>query len=844
MNGSLSLNGTWGVTWAEGSPLMNPRHYVGPKLEGRRLLPAAVPAPIHQVLMDNGLLEDPNFGLNSLKARWVEEQFWIYRHTFAAPEEAAGAGVRAWLVFEKVDTIATLWLNGEQVGRHESAHRPGRFEVTGRIRPGENLVVVQVETGLHEAADRPAREYECAQIELLTKRHWWRKPAYQSGWDWNARLMNVGILGDVRLEWSCGPRLDDVTVYALVSDDLSTATVHVGVTLDAPRDLDAETTGTLRVRIAETGQEVAMKVPVVAGEQRATAELTIDRPRLWWPIHHGEQFLYTVEVSWECGGASSIVQRLLGVRRVEIDQSPHPVEGQYFILRINNRPVFCKGGNWVPADLLYSTVTPERTRALVDLAVQANFNMLRIWGGGLFADHALCTACDQAGVLIWHDLLFACCKYPGDDPAFTAEVRRETTWAVRDLAHHPSLVVWCGNNEIEWGDWAWGYDDHPRTHPHYSLFHRDLPKIVHDEDPSKAYWLSSPYSPDYRFPNDPTVGDQHPWGVSISDPGTPDFWKYRAYVDRFPNEGGVLGATSPATLRQFLPEGERRLLSATWDHHDNPMNLMSPDPGAIGRCYQVVKLWLGYDPLDMDLDDYAYVSALLHAEGLYEYIANYRRRMFSSASAIFWMYNDSWPVTHGWTIVDYYLRLKLAYHPVRRAFAPVTVVVAEDDDQVSVYGINDTPQPWEGEICWGIFTLDGGYPLDDCKPAVLLANAATLLAQFPRAQWDAAGRTRSGAFAVLTQNREFVAQHRLFQARFGELEFAADPEITMRVAEGQLRLQAARFAWGVCLDADGELPVPDNCFDLLPGGEYVLPWRPELGEPRVVRLGNRDAVRR
>jgi beta-mannosidase len=857
----MSLNGTWGVIWAEGSPLVSPDYLTAARFEGRKLLPAAVPAPIHKVLMDAGLLDDPNLGLNSLKARWVEEQYWVYRHSFEAPVEARGAGVppesagetpaprdgvRAWLAFDRIDTIATVWLNGELVGTHESAHRPARFEVTGKLKAGENLVVVKVSTGMHEAADKPAAEYQCAQMELLTKRHWYRKPQYQSGWDWNARLMNVGILGDVRLEWCDGPRLDQVAVYAVPSDDLSSATVHVTACLDIPRGAGVSPASAvrLRLRIAETGQETVHPVCLDPGQDACRASLLIENPRLWWPIHHGEQFRYTVEVSLECDGQVQTVTRKLGVRKIEIDQSPHPVEGQFFILKINNRPIFCKGGNWVPPDLMYSTVDEARYRELVDLALGANFNMLRIWGGGLYADHALCEACDEKGLLIWHDFGFACCKYPGDDPAFAAEVRREITWIVRELAHHASMAVWCGNNEIEWGDWAWGYDNTARTHPHYALFHHDIPKICHEEDPSKPYWISSPYSPDFKFPNDPTVGDQHPWQVSILNPGPPDWWEYRGFVDRFPNEGGVLGASPLATLRQFLPEAERHLLSPTWDHHDNPINLTTETPGALGRCYQAVKLWLGYDPLDMGMEDYAFVSGLLQAEGLSEYISNYRRRMFSSASAIFWMYNDSWPVTHGWTIVDYYRRKKLSYHPVRRAFQPVSVVVAVEGDQVCVFGINDTPETWTGEICWGIFTLDGQYPLDDFKPAELLPNASTLLVQFPLAQWDEAGVQRSGAFAVLTQNQVFHAQHRLFRARFGELDFAADPEISLRVEDGFLRLKAEKFAWGVCLDVDGARPLPDNCFDLLPGGEYKFPWSVDLGEPQIVRLGNRDAIRR
>ncbi len=477
MAGALSLNGTWQLTHAEGLPLMSADQFTRADLKGRKLMAAAVPAPIHQVLMEAGLLEDPNIGLNSLRARWVEEMFWIYRHTFVAPEEAASQ--RAWLVFERLEFEATVWLNGEEIGKHATAFRPARFEVTGKLKPGENLLVVKVSVGLHSVADKPAAEYlGGTEMDVLTKRHWRRTPQYQSGWDWNPRLINVGIVGDVRLEWTPGPRLDQVTVFAIPNDDLTQAVMHVRATVDSA----TETTGTLRAKIVETGQEVEAAVTLAPGESRHEVTLTLAQPRLWWPVGQGEQALYTVEVTFETGEETQTARRRTGVRKVEMDQSPHPEAGRYCILTVNNRPIFCKGGNWVPPDLMYSTVTRERHRELIDLALEANFNLLRIWGGGLYMDHEFCEMCDEAGVLLWHDFIFACIKYPGDDPEFLREVRREVTHVVRELAHHPSLVVWCGNNEIEAADWHWGWDQSGRADTHHALFHREIPRLVRAED--------------------------------------------------------------------------------------------------------------------------------------------------------------------------------------------------------------------------------------------------------------------------------------------------------------------------------------------------------------------------
>ncbi len=834
--GRMLLNGVWGLTYSEGSTAAAVAHYTRNNLEGRRLLAAQVPAPIHRVLTEAGLLEDPNLGMNSLRARWVEEVFWIYRRVIDVPKEAVNEP--AWLTFARLECAAVIYLNGEEVGRHLTAHRPARIPISGRLRPGPNTVAVCVSSGLFEVADRPGSEYLDHPAELLTKRHWLRKPQYQNGWDWSPRLMNVGILGDVSLEWG-GVSLDQLAVTSALAEDLASGSITVRCWIE--NRLDRPAAGRLRVDVPLAGAEGGIPIEAPPGRSEHRLTIPIETPRLWWPLEHGESFLYDVEVVAEIEGTEFQRKLRTGLRRVEVDQSSHPVRGRHFILKINNRPIFCKGGNWVPPDLMYAAVEDERIERLVELAVEANFNFLRIWGGGSWVPPRLARLCDERGIMLWHDLLFACGKFPGDDPEFAAEVRREVTWGMRAYAHHPSLVVWCGNNEVEWGDWDWGYDQSARTHPHYALFHHDLPKIAAEENRSVFYWISSPFSPDFAPPNDPERGDQHPWDVSLRQPGGADFWEYRNYFDRFPNEGGVLGVSSPATLRQFLPSDEQFLLSPSWDHHDNPYALLPQAcDGSIGRAYETVKLWLGRDPLQMGWTDYAFASSMLQAEGLWEYIRNYRRRMYSSASAVFWMFNDSWPVTHGWTIVDYYLRRKLAYHPVRRGFAPVAVFLAREGDRVLVYGVNDTPRFWSGVLRYGVFGMDGTYVGRKSMEVDLPPNSATELGAFPMALMENHGLTQCGGFAVLQEGIRIIAQDRIFFERFKDLGFVRDPKIRLKRTESKIYLISDVFVWGVCMDLDGEIPLDDNCFDLLPGIPYEVDWHSSMPKPRLVRVASRD----
>lgn len=838
MTGSILLNGEWELAWAEGYQLHHPSFAMAKEKGSKAFLKAQVPAPIHRVLIDHGLIDDPNIGLNSLKCRWVEEMFWVYRLEFEAPAEALDQCVR--LTFQKLELDAEIELNCVPVGTHANAHREARFDLTGKLRPGKNLLVVKLSSGMHSAADKPATGYHAGDTAFLTKRHWHRHPQCQSGWDWRPRLVNVGILGDVELAWSCAPFLEEPSVVTLLDADLRHAEMQVGATLVSFAETPVD--GRLTATLLETGDTVTQTVTAAKGEIRQLLGLSIENPRLWWPAGHGEQFLYHVELKWEAVGEVSQTTMTTGIRRVEIDQSEHPDSGRYCILKVNNRPIFARGGNWVPPDMLYSEVTPERYQHLVRLALEANFNMLRIWGGASFADRALLEACDNSGIMIWHDFLFACAQYPLHDQVLLREVHQEIRHAVRIMSVHPSLLVWCGNNEIDENDWDFYMKADP-SRQHYVLFHLDIPRIMKAEDQSKIYWPASPWSPDILPPNDPTAGDQHPWQVSLKLPGGADWWLYRERVDRFPNEGGVLGMCPASSVRRFLAGNERRLFSPAWEHHDNPFAVADCEPGSTGHAYQTVQLWTGFKPEEMDYEKYAFVSGLLHGDGLSEYITNYRRRMFNSAAAVFWMYNDCWPTLHSWTILDYYCKRKLAYHPVRRAFNPVTVVVSSDAETVTVHGVNDTPEIRTCEVRFGIFALAGGMKLDRTLPAELPANASTVLAEFPLSVWQEAGLKTHGCFAMLIDETGCSAWHRLFLERFKDLEFASPAVRISRDGEYAV-LESDVFVWGVCLDPEGELPLADDCFDLLPGVPYRVKWNfAEYGEPCVLKCGSRDAVK-
>lgn len=812
---SIKLSGKWKVTWNDGNHGPNNVDAfinINPLTDTLRYFEVDVPKDLNLVMKEKKLVGDLNTGTNYLSARWVAEQYWQYYKVFSVPEEILDKNVE--LRFDRLDYKAKIFLNGQYVGEHENAFIPYVVDVTNKLKAGDNIITVGIESGLYNIADKNITDYNNSLNVSLNKRPWLRKPQYQFSWDWNPFLINVGITDDVSLVWYDYAKLNNIVPLITMSEDLSSANILVrsfikGVEQSDDLSIDAT--------LLELNQKVSKSFLLKKGTNPYELEMKVDNPELWWPIGHGDQSLYTLKVDIKSNGKIIDTEfRKIGFRKIEIDRSKHPVEGNFFTVKVNNRPIFMKGGNWVPADMIYSNVTKTKLEKLVDLALEANFNTIRIWGGGLYAGNELLSMCDEKGLLVWHDFLFACSKYPGDNVEFYKNIRNEVTWGVREFAYHPSLIIWAGNNENEWG-LHWGYDSYGKVVPDYAIYHHLIPNILKNEDPSKFYWPSSPYSENNVFPNSPITGDQHPWGVTLMEDST-DFWAYREYEDRFPNEGGVLGASTLATLKQFIPEDEMYIRSFTWDQHDNSKNFEIEGEGV---TYRFVEDWLGVNYQQMELNDYVFASGLIQSEGLSEYINNYRRRMFSSSCAIFWMYNDSWPVTHGWTIIDYYLRKKLAYFPVKRVFNPISVVVANDGDRINVYGINEKNERWSGKLQYGVFNIKGGKLLNNSKNVTIPSNSSTILASFDRNKYKSIENDNHGVFAVLSKENELVSQHRLFLKRFKDLSFSV-PEIEIKYSDDKATFISPVFVWGVCLDIDGESEVQDNCFDLIPGVPYTV----------------------
>jgi beta-mannosidase len=817
MNKTISLDGVWQLRWNDGQrgDRLDRMNKGTAALE--RAWSARVPGSVHETLVDNGVIPEPNLGANVLACRWVEETIWYYRRTFRAPKLTRGE--RAWLVFESVDLAASVHLNGREVGRHANAFYPCRVEVTDALVAGWNTVVVQVESGLFHAMHRSAGGYNLSIDHELTKRPWLRKAQSEHGWDWAPRLLNVGLPGHVRLEIAKDARWDAGVVTSALGDDLKTGTVTARVFVEGLASKPVKT----RLSVKVAGKRVTREVSIEPGMNRLELSVDVTAPRLWWPVGHGAPSRYRVDV--ELVGVGSMT-RMIGFRHVRVNQEKHPESGTYFVLEINRKPIFCKGGNFVPADLIVSRIDRDRYATLVDRALESNFNMLRVWGGGLYESDAFYDLCDARGVMVWQEFIFACAKYPATNESFLADIKREATYQVRRLAHHPSLVVWCGNNEMEQGNYHWGYE-RGVAHPDYALFHMVLPRLVREEDGTRYYQPSSPFSPGCMSPIADDTGDQHPWSIGFGDG---DFRKYREMTCRFPNEGGILGPTALPTVRDCAD----RVGAFSWELHDNSVSYW--DWTAAYSPDRMIESWTGKRVGELSLEDYVYWGGLVQGAGLAEYVKNFRLRMFDSASAIFWMYNDVWPCTRSWTTVDYYLRRTPSFWAVKRAMVPLTVVVTRQGNRVRVYGVNDG-EPVRGMLRFGLMALVGRYPVDETMSVEIPGNASTMLAEFDARRWDRLGIKSHVAFAGLEVGGAMVVRDALILPLFREMNWPR-AKVNVRWRANKAVFTSGTFAFRVCVDLDGERPLTDNFFDVYPGMPVELDWPAQWGRPRVLRVGN------
>ena len=656
-------------------------------------VPAEVPGTVHTSLYAAGITQDPYLDDQEAAQRWIGQSRWQYRTEFDLDHLGPGLD----LVFDGIDTVATVWLNGQELGRSENMHRSYRYDIRDAARRGANLLEVDIES--------PVREADRRSLELGYRPHVnphpfnaIRKMASSFGWDWGIDTASVGIWRPVRLErWSA--RLDAVRPVTSVDGSIGRLALHVDV---ARTDRDRR----LAVDITIGGRTI--RTDLDRDNDQIVIDAEVADVRRWWPKGHGDPARYDLAIALidTSDPASETVlderDLRIGFRTVELDTAPDE-HGTPFTLRVNGRRIEVRGANWIPDDAFPHRVTRDRYAARIGQAEFAGLNLLRVWGGGIYEPDDFYDLCDERGILVMQDFLFACAAYAEDQP-LRSEVDAEAREAVTRLAGHPSLVILNGNNENLWGMHEWGYVSRLDGATWGAWYYYDLlPRIVAELAPHIGYTPGSPFTPtssglgDDPDHNDPQHGTIHIWDVWNEK----DYLTYRDYTPRFVAEFGWQGPPAWATLTRAIS--------------DEPLTPESPGmivhQKAIGGNDKLTDGLLPHLRLPNDMSDWHWAMQLNQANAVRAGIGWFRSRAPICSGNIVWQLNDCWPVT-SWSAVDGDGRAKPLLYALRQINREQLVTIQPGPDGLEVALLNDTDQPWGGELVlersdYGGATLEG-----------------------------------------------------------------------------------------------------------------------------------------
>ncbi len=664
-----------------------------------RWLPATVPGCVHTDLRNAGEIEDPFFGTNELGLQWIEDAEWEYRTHFAVPSDL-NTCEHIELVAEGLDTLATVTLNGRRVARTSNMFAGHRWPVRAYLRDGPNELVVRFHS-VREVirakgrAFTPPREFNDPVGNAVRV----RKQQCQFGWDWGPRFVTAGIWRDVRLEGWSSNRLADVRIDQEHRRDGS-----VRLTV-APRFARKARSVATEAVVSHAGQVVAR----IEGTGDAALSCLVPKPHLWWPAGQGAQPLYDVVLTARADDGRELgrLTRRIGLRTITLDRS-RDRDGERFRFVVNGRPIFLKGANWIPAHSFVAGLTREHYVRDLQAAAHVHMNCIRVWGGGIYEHEAFYDVCDELGLLVWQDFMFACTLYPGDR-TFLASVRTEAEQQVARLRHRACLALWCGNNEIAGINPVELRSGTPYRRAYDALFHRLLPDVVKRHDGVTPYWPSSPWRGDFDadHPSGERRGDTHFWDVWHARHPVKDYEKWRF---RFVSEFGMQSYSSPETNRTFCPPGQDNIFGPVMENHQKNRAGNQIILDYISRRYRLPK----------DQDALIYLSQLNQAFCMKVGVEHYRRLMPHCMGALYWQLNDCWPVA-SWSSIEFTGRWKALHHEARRFFAPalVSAHVPGDEDtiignyrrstvrEVHLYTVSDGPRAHPALLRWELRHLDG-----------------------------------------------------------------------------------------------------------------------------------------
>lgn len=790
---------------------------------------ADVPGVVHTDLMANGIIEDPFYRLNERAVQWIDKEDWIYETEFTGHDKIV-TRENQQIVFKGLDTYADVYLNDSLILKANNMFLEWKTNVKGILKAGKNKLKVYFHSPVK--IDMPKWEALPYQLKadndqsenggLLNRKIgiFARKAGYHYGWDWGPRLVTSGIWRPVYLEAWDNIKIENVHIIQKeVSSERANLTSAVEI-------ISSRNIKNAIITIKADERLIATKcADLKKGLNEFRLDYTIKEPQLWWSNGLGNPYLYkfTTAVSLE-NHISDSISCNIGIRSLKViaDKDKY---GRSLYFELNGKPVFMKGANYIPGDNFLPRITPEKYEKAILDAKNANMNMLRVWGGGIYEDDLFYDFCDKHGILVWQDFMFACALYPGDK-AFTESVKQEAIYNVKRLRNHPCLALWCGNNENidAWFGWGWkkeyeamenGYAD-KLWNDLYNLYFRLLPQVVEEYGGGTGYRGSSPIAyPDKK--SDGIHGDSHFWGVWH---GNMPISQYNKERSRFFSEYGFQAFPEFESVKMYAPLKE--------DHRIDSEVMMSHQRGGIAANNKIKEYMLKSYNKPKDFESFLYVGMLLQGDAIKTAMEAHRRDMPYCMGSLFWQHNDCWPVA-SWSSRDYYGRWKAQHYFARKAYDMILVSPVVMDGQLTVHLVSDYLKPVRGKFTLKVIDMEGNIIYSKAEATKTPVNSSKLI--FKSDIKKISGNASFNDIIIYTEfqtpnktytNIAYTAEQKFMNYRPANMKWKIK-----KINDGyELLLTSEVFARGVFLSLPGiDSFFEDNYFDLLPHSPKVIKLR-------------------
>lgn len=789
---TIDLSGTWRINDSQGEYFLN----------------GCVPGSVLFEMEKAGYLGKKGafFRYNNRKAPAIMDRDFTYSRKFKVDDDFFAGRIKGRSLFcleaDGIDTLAEIRVNGTPVGKAFNMHRTWRFDLKDLLKIGENSIEIVFRNSLEyirkEHERRPLVSEDPEGITIIPGFYSIRKSHCSYGWDWGPQMPDAGIWRDIRIVRYDGCRFDDLRI--LQNHSGAGVSVDLFAEIDIWCESDYRVSGSL---ISQKGEEYPFSF--APGE---SFSLVIDEPQLWWPNGMGDQPLYQISATLSgSDGICGTIEKTIGLRTLTIVRNSDEW-GESFCFQANGVPFFCRGANYIPQDIYLNRVTKERMARLLEDCCEANFNCIRVWGGGVYPDDNFYEYCDRLGLVVWQDLMFACAIYDIRSDSFTDNISMEIRENLRRIRHHASLGLICGNNEMEWFfvDYKNFAQNKENEFEYLKQYNIIIPSIHKDVCPEIFYWSSSPSSGGYfEEPNSPDKGDCHFWAVWH---GNKDLSEYKKHYFRFMSEFGFESLPSMKTIKTFTRPEDRNIFSPVMEEHQK----------SIGGNPKIVSYLSKYFRYPKDLDSLVYISQLSQADAICAGVEHWRRNRGRCMGSIYWQLNDNWPVA-SWSSIDYYGRWKALHYAVKKAYDNILLSIDGEGRKAVVHLSNESGSSTSGTLVLKLISLDGTVLSEQKELVESEARSSSPVLTFELDENYALDSVVLHAVYVSADN---VYESTHFFEIYKYLELVK-PVITMDVRTltsdtVEITLNCKKPAFYVELEIlEGNCFFPDNYFHLFPG---------------------------